>query len=163
MGKKKTMKINDILFRIKTALSLENKSIHEAYALVEYEMSQERLENILKKRQDTGYEDATYEELGLFLDGLVLLKRGVSSTPRDEDEIVALSNNLILKKLRVALELKEPELVILFALAEITITKRQIGSLFRKEGGKNFKPCSDELLLAFLEGLDEFYYDGEEI
>ena len=157
------MKINDILFKIKTALSLENRAICDAYALVGYEMSQERLKNILKKHQDKGYEEATYEELGLFLDGLVLLKRGESNTPQKDDEVVELTNNLILKKLRVALELKEPELVIVFALAEITITKRQIGSLFRKEGGKNFKPCSDELLMGFLEGLDEFYYDGEEI
>jgi uncharacterized protein YehS (DUF1456 family) len=157
------MKINDILFKIKTALSLENRAICDAYALVGYEMSQEQLENILKKHQDKGYEEATYEELGLFLDGLVLLKRGESSTPQKDDEVVELTNNLILKKLRVALELKEPELVIVFALAEITISKRQIGSLFRKEGGKNFKPCSDELLMGFLEGLDEFYYDGAEI
>lgn len=126
-------------------------------------MSQERLTDILKKRQDKGYAEATYEELGLFLDGLILLKRGKASTTKDEDEVFELTNNLILKKLRVALELKEAELVILFALAEVTITKRQIGSLFRKEGGKNFKACSDELLLSFLEGLDEFYYDGKEI
>ena len=157
------MQINDILFKIKTALSLDEEMIIKAYALVEHEMTKDRVTNILKKHQDKGYEEATYEELGLFLDGLVLLKRGVNSTPKDENETVELTNNLILKKLRVALELKEAELVILFALAEVTITKRQIGSLFRKEGGKNFKPCSDELLLSFLEGLDEFYYDGEEI
>lgn len=157
------MQINDILFKIKTALSLDNEAIIKAYTLVEYEMSQERLTDILKKRQDKGYAEATYEELGLFLDGLILLKRGKASTIKDEDEVFELTNNLILKKLRVALELKEAELIILFALAEVTITKRQIGSLFRKEGGKNFKACSDELLLSFLEGLDEFYYDGKEI
>lgn len=157
------MHINDILFKIKTALSLDNETIIKAYTLVEYEMSQERLTDILKKRKDKGYAEATYEELGLFLDGLILLKRGKASTIKDEDEVFELTNNLILKKLRVALELKEAELVILFALAEVTITKRQIGSLFRKEGGKNFKACSDELLLSFLEGLDEFYYDGKEI
>lgn len=157
------MQINDILFKIKTALSLDNEAIIKAYTLVEYEMSQERLTDILKKRQDKGYAEATYEELGLFLDGLILLKRGKASTTKDEDEVFELTNNLILKKLRVALELKEAELIILFALAEVTITKRQIGSLFRKEGGKNFKACSDELLLSFLEGLDEFYYDGKEI
>jgi len=157
------MKINDILFKIQRALSLDNKSIIEAYALAEYTMTEERLVNILKRHQDKGYEEATYEELGVFLDGLVLLKRGPSDKVADENEAVALTNNLILKKIRVAMELKEPELVILFALAEVELTKRQIGSLFRKEGTKNFKACSDELLMAFLEGLDEFYYDGEEI
>jgi len=162
-GENILMQINDILFKIKTALSLESKIIQEAYALVEYEMSEERLENILKKHQDKGYVEATFEELGLFLDGLVILKRGSSDKTQDEDEVVELTNNLILKKIRVAMELKEAELVIVFALAEVTLTKRQIGSLFRKEGGKNFKACSDELLLAFLDGLDEFYYDGEEV
>jgi uncharacterized protein YehS (DUF1456 family) len=157
------MKINDILYKIKKALSLENTQLIEAYKLAEYEMKEERLEAILKRRLDKGYEEATYEELGIFLDGLVLLKRGPSNKVADKNEAVALSNNLILKKIRVAMNLKEPELVILFALAEVELTKRQIGSLFRKEGGKNFKACSDELLEAFLEGLDEFYYDGEEI
>jgi len=157
------MKINDILYKIKKALSLENSQLIEAYKLAEYEMKEERLEAILKRRLDKGYEEATYEELGIFLDGLVLLKRGPSDKVTDENEAVALTNNLILKKIRVAMELKEPELVILFALAEVELTKRQIGSLFRKEGTKNFKSCSDELLEAFLEGLDEFYYDGEEV
>jgi len=157
------MQINDILFKIKTALSLTDKEIIESYHLVGLEMSQERLDSILKRRQDKGYSEATYEELGLFLDGLVALKRGEPSTKRNEDEVVELTNNLILKKLRVAMNLKESELIIIFALAELPLTKRQIGSLFRKEGGKNFKACSDELLLTFIEGLDEFYYDGEEV
>jgi len=156
------MQINDILFKIKKALSLDEKSMQEAYALANYEMSSERLSNILKRRQDKGYEEATYEELGIFLDGLVILKRGPSDKVQKDDAVVELSNNLILKKIRVAMELKEAELIILFALAEVTLTKRQIGSLFRKEGSKNFKACSDELLMAFLDGLDEFYYDGEE-
>jgi len=162
-GVNELMQINDILFKLKTALSIDNESLIKAYALAEYEMKEERLNSILKRRQDKGYEDATYEELGVFLDGLVLLKRGPSDKVANDDEVVALTNNLILKKVRVAMELKEPELVILFALAEVSLTKRQIGSLFRKEGGKNFKECSDELLIKFLEGLDEFYYDGEEV
>ena len=162
-GENILMKINDILFKIQKALSLENERILEAYSLVDYNMRAERLENILKRYQDKDYEEATYEELGLFLDGLVILKRGVSTKVQDDDEVVELTNNLILKKLRVAMELKEAELVILFALAEVVLTKRQIGALFRKEGSKNFKVCSDELLMAFLDGLDEFYYDGEEI
>jgi len=157
------MQINDILFKIKTALSLDNSQIIEAYRLADYEMSEARLKAISKRRLDKGYEEATYEELGVFLDGLVLLKRGPSDKVADDNEAVPLTNNLILKKIRVAMELKEPELVILFALAEVELTKRQIGSLFRKEGTKNFKACSDELLMAFLDGLDEFYYDGEEI
>ncbi|RUM69100.1 MAG: DUF1456 domain-containing protein, partial [Sulfurovum sp.] len=45
--------------------------------------------------------------------------------------------------------------------ADMTLSKQQLSSLFRKETHKNFKACSDELLVAFLEGLDEFYYVGD--
>jgi len=156
-----TMRINDILFKIKTALHLDDTEMIEAYTLVAYPMSPQRLTAILKRRQDRGYESATYEELGVFLDGLIALKRGEPpKIPQAED--VPLSNNLILKKLRIALNLKEAELMIIFALVDAPLTRRQIGSLFRAENHKNFKACSDELLMLFLEGLDEFYYVGDE-
>lgn len=156
------MQINDILFKIKQALSLDNETMIQMYALADHIMSNERLEAILKRRQDKGYEEGTYEELGIFLDGLVIFKRGPSPTPPSDEEVV-LTNNLILKKLRIALELQEEELMIVFALVDVSLTKRQIGALFRKEGHKNFKVCSDELLIAFLNGLDEFYYEGDEL
>lgn len=156
------MKTNDILYKIKTALNLDNETILKAYALASYDMNPEHLENLLKRRQDKGFKICTYEELGVFLDGLVLLKRGPSPKKQNDDEAVELTNNLILKKLRIALELKEPETEIIFNLADVHLTKQQLAAFFRKENHKNFKVCSDELLVAFLEGLDEFYYIGND-
>ncbi|MCD6653481.1 MAG: DUF1456 family protein [Sulfurovum sp.] len=156
------MKTNDILYKIKTALNLDNETILKAYALSSYGMNPEHLENLLKRRQDKGFKICTYEELGVFLDGLVLLKRGPSPKKQNDDEAVELTNNLILKKLRIALELKEPETEIIFNLADVHLTKQQLAAFFRKENHKNFKVCSDELLMAFLEGLDEFYYIGND-
>ena len=155
------MNTNDILFKIKTALSLDNQTIIEAYSFTGYNMKPERLDRLLKRRQDSDFEFCSYEELGLFLDGFVLLKRGPSPKKTDENEVIELTNNLILKKLRIALELKEPEIEIIFGLGEANLSKQQLSSLFRKEGHKNFRECSDELLIAFLNGLDEFYYAGE--
>ena len=134
----------------------------EAYKLEEYKMEASHLESLLKRRLDGGFTVATYEELGVFLDGLVTLKRGPSPKKANDDEAVELTNNLILKKLRIALELKEAETEIIFGLADVELSKQQLASLFRKEGHKNFKECSDELLMAFLDGLDEFYYVGSE-
>lgn len=154
---------NEILYRIHKALNLSIEDMLKAYTLEEYEMEASHLEALLKRRQDDGFMLCSYEELGVFLDGLVTLKRGPSPKKKNEDEVVELTNNLILKKLRIALELKEAETEIIFGLADIELSKQQLASLFRKEGHKNFKACSDELLMAFLEGLDEFYYTGEEI
>ena len=155
------MNTNDILYKIQKALSLSSDDMLKTYELEKYKMESGHLDSLLKKRQDKGYKLCSYEELGVFLDGLVTLKRGPSPKKSDSDEVVELTNNLILKKLRIALELKEAETEIIFSLGEAELSKQQLASLFRKEGHKNFKECSDELLMAFLDGLDEFYYVGE--
>ena len=152
---------NEILFRIQKALNLTIADILEAYKLETYDMEPSHLEALLKRRDDKGFMLCSYEELGVFLDGLVTLKRG-PSPKKNSDEVVELTNNLILKKLRIALELKEAETEIIFGLGDVELSKQQMASLFRKEGHKNFKVCSDELLMAFIEGLDEFYYVGPE-
>ncbi len=154
------IRTNEILYRIQKALNLTTEEMLEAYKLEEYKMDASHLESLLKRRQDDGFSVATYEELGVFLDGLVALKRGPSSK-KPNDEAVELTNNLILKKLRIALELKEAETEIIFGLADVELSKQQLASLFRKESHKNFRACPDELLMAFLDGLDEFYYTGE--
>lgn len=155
------MNTNDILYKIQKALSLSSDDMLKAYELEAYKMESEHLDSLLRKRQDKGYKICSFEELGIFLDGLVTLKRGPSPQKADSNEVVELTNNLILKKLRIALELKEAETEIIFSLGEVELSKQQLASLFRKEGHKNFKECSDELLMAFLDGLDEFYFVGE--
>lgn len=160
------MKTNDILYKIQKALNLSGEEMLEAYRLAEYNMDAAHLDSLLKRRQDEGSKLCSYEELGVFLDGFVLLKRGPAPKKPDngkqsDDDVVELTNNLILKKLRIAMELKEAETEIIFSLAEVELSKQQLASLFRKEGHKNFKVCSDELLMSFLNGLDEFYFTGE--
>jgi len=155
------LKTNDILYKIQKALSLTQEEMIEAYKLADYKMAATHLDSLLKRRQDEDSKLCSYEELGVFLDGFVILKRGPSPKKENNDEIVELTNNLILKKLRIALELKEAETEIIFSLGEAELSKQQLASLFRKEGHKNFKECSDELLMAFLDGLDEFYFVGE--
>ena len=155
------IKTNEVLYRIQKALNLTNEEMIEAYRLEDYKMVASHLDALLKRHQDEGFVQASYEELGVFLDGLVTLKRGPSPKKPNDDEALELTNNLILKKLRIALELKEAETEIIFGLADVQLSKQQLSSLFRKEGHKNFRPCSDELLMAFLEGLDEFYYVGD--
>ncbi len=154
---------NEILYRIQKALDLTIEEMIEAYKLEKFTMKPSHLQSLLKRRQDKSFMLCSYEELGVFLDGLVTLKRGPSPKKSTDEEAVELTNNLILKKLRIALNLKESETEIIFGLADVELSKQQMASLFRKENHKNFKACSNELLMAFLEGLDEFYYSGDEI
>jgi len=64
-----------------------------------------------------------------------------------------LSNNDILKKLRVALELKDDDVIKILKLVDFEISKSEINSLYRNPEHQNFKPCGDQLLRNFLNGL----------
>ena len=64
-----------------------------------------------------------------------------------------LSNNDILKKLRVALELKDDDILQILKLVDYEISKTELSAVFRKEDHTNYMPCGDQLLRNFLNGL----------
>lgn len=64
-----------------------------------------------------------------------------------------MTNNDILKKLRIALELKDTDIIAILKLADFDISKPELSALFRKEDHKNYKECGDQLLRRFLNGL----------
>lgn len=64
-----------------------------------------------------------------------------------------LTNNDILKKLRVALQLKDDDIIKILKLAEFDISIPEINALYQKPGHPNYKDCGDQLLRNFLDGL----------
>lgn len=64
-----------------------------------------------------------------------------------------LTNNDILKKLRVALELRDDDIIEILKLSDFEISKTELSALFRKEDHPNYKKCGDQLLRNFLNGL----------
>jgi len=64
-----------------------------------------------------------------------------------------LSNNQILWKIRIALKLKDSDIIDILKLADFEITKPELSALFRKEGHENYKDCGDQILRRFLDGL----------
>jgi uncharacterized protein YehS (DUF1456 family) len=64
-----------------------------------------------------------------------------------------MTNNDILKKLRIALELRDTDIIEILKLAEFDISKSELSALFRKEGQENYKECGDQILRRFLNGL----------
>jgi uncharacterized protein YehS (DUF1456 family) len=64
-----------------------------------------------------------------------------------------MSNNDIMKKLRVALKLNDQEIIDILKLVDFSITKAELGAIFRNKEHENFKPCGDQILRNFLNGL----------
>ncbi len=153
---------NDTLHRIQTALHLSEEEMLAVYALENHSITPERITAITARLGTPKAETCTYEELGIFLDGLIHLKRGTITNPPPPDAEIVLDNNLVLKKLRIALRLKDPEILIVFGLADRDLSIAQIKDLFRNPAHPRYRPCTDAVLNDFLIGLDEFYYDGSE-
>ena len=153
------MKPGQALHKIRQALRLDDDTLLRIYELESYPMEEKRLKAILKKPSAKGHENADYEELGVFLDGLIRLRRGAPKNPPAEDAEIELDNNLILKKLRIALELKEMDLEAVFELGERPMSRSKLRDLFRSPEHPKYLPCPDAVLNDFLLGLEEFWAD----
>lgn len=64
-----------------------------------------------------------------------------------------MSNNDIMKKLRVAMKFTDDDIVHVLSLVDFRVTKTELNAIFRKEDHPNFKPCGDQILRNFLNGL----------
>lgn len=64
-----------------------------------------------------------------------------------------MTNNDIFKKLRVAHQLRDDEIVEILALVDFRITKSELGAFFRREDHPKYKECGDQILRNFLNGL----------
>jgi len=64
-----------------------------------------------------------------------------------------INNNDIMKKLRVALKLKDSDIIEILKLADFEATPSQLSAIFRREDHPNYVPCGDQLLRRFLDGL----------
>ncbi|HZY38944.1 MAG TPA: DUF1456 family protein [Mucilaginibacter sp.] len=58
-----------------------------------------------------------------------------------------------MKKLRVALKFTDDDIIKVLDLANFRVTKTELTAIFRKEDHPNFKPCGDQILRNFLNGL----------
>ena len=145
------IKTNQILKQLQTLLEVDNAKMHDIFELNGYKIPQKRVDGYLSEEGSKEYLDCGYEAFGEFLDGMIVYKRGEIKSRSDDK--VSLTNNLILKKLRVAFELKESDLFEIFKIVDIDISKGELSSIFRSEDHKKFRYCPDSILILFLDGL----------
>ena len=88
-----------------------------------------------------------------FLDGIVLLRRGPSPSGQRRPFETRITNNLVLKKLRVAFELKDTDMHEIFEDVGLPLSKPELSALFRDPTHKNYRAAGDQVLRNFLKGL----------
>ncbi len=147
---------NSILKSIKKSLNFNDNVMLKVYQLVNYKVTIEDVKDVLREEGDPKFILLNDEALKLFLDGLIVYERGSINKKHSQDKDVILTNNMILKKLRIAFDLKDDDMVRVFSLADINISKSELTPYFRKEGHKNYKQFSESHLKSFIKGYKVF-------
>ncbi len=144
---------NDTLRRLRYALDIDDAKVAELVGLAGRPPTPAQVVGWLKREDEAGHAALSDTLLCRFLDGLIIDKRGPHPSGSVPAPLEFLSNNEVLKKLRIALELKEDGVLAVFKAADFTVTKAELGSFFRKEGHRNFRKCPEQVLRKFIHGL----------
>ncbi len=150
---------NDVLRRLRYALNITDLKVIELFKLAGHQMERPELDSLFKKEDEPGYAECGDAVMERFLEGLVISRRGKkenTDAPKPR-EGTRLSNNDILKGIRIALEFKDDDIIAVMALAGVTLSKPELSSFFRKVGQRNYRPCGDQFLRNFLVGLTAKY------
>lgn len=146
---------NDILRSIRYMLDLSDGKVVDIIQLVDadFAITKEDVQAFLRKDDDPGYVACSDRLLAHFLDGLVIHYRGRNDSLPSRPVEKRITNNLVLKKLRVAFELKDADMHQIFEDAGLPVSKPELSALFRQPAHKNYRPCGDQMLRNFLKGL----------
>jgi uncharacterized protein YehS (DUF1456 family) len=146
---------NDVLRSVRYMLDLSDSRIVEIVKLADesYAIDKAQVHAFLLKDDEEGYLDCSNPVMAHFLDGLVIYKRGKDESRPARPVEVRVTNNVVLKKLRVAFELKDVDMHQILQAAGFPVSKPELNALFRQTGHKNFRVCGDQLLRNFLKGL----------
>lgn len=170
---------NDQLIRIRYALDIKNTDMVEIFRLGGVQLTKEHVLNMLTKPLEDQEKNIKHADdvatnplhlecdnptLDAFFNGLILFKRGKQEEKNGQpQQPVKLAkngstmNNIMLKKLKIALTLTSEDLIEIMKEGGVTVTKSELGALLRKEGERNYKECGDKYARHFLKGLTQRY------
>jgi uncharacterized protein YehS (DUF1456 family) len=114
--------------------------------------TREQISAWLKKDEDEAFQEMKDIELASFLNGFINLKRGKKDGPQFPPE-KELNNNIIFRKLKIALNFKDIDILEVFDLVDLKVGKHELSALFRNPNQSQYRDCQDQFLRNFLYGL----------
>ena len=164
---------NDILIRLRYALDIKDMDMVEIFGLGGIQTTKEEVQEMLSKAKSSSTNEVQDDEyvkkidnitLESFLNGLVRLKRGTQDTkPEDSQKQFLMANdnrnvnNVLLKKVKIALSLTSEDILDILEDTGVNISKSELSAVLRKEGQRNYKECGDRYARNFLKGLASRY------
>ena len=145
---------NDVLRRIRYTFNLRDEKMVAIFAHANCKVSEVQVQNWLKKDDDASMVVIEDVELASFLNGFIIEKRGKREGEQPKPE-KTLTKNIMLMKLKIALQLQNDDIVDLLASTGFTLGKSELTAFFRKPDHKNYRHCKSQFLRNFLQALQD--------
>lgn len=158
------MRNDDVIQSIRYTLDISDAQIADILKLAGYQPARNEIEYIFEQPAEGKDKiDITHELTAYFLDGLIFYKRGKSDKHPQRPISTPVTNNMVLKKLRVAFKLREEDILEMLKKAGFTLSAPELNALFRNKNHRNYQPAGDQVLRYFLKGLTiKFKKPGKE-
>lgn len=150
---------NDVLRRLRYTFDLDDSKMIALFALADVNVTRAQVSDWLKKDDDPSYQACNDLLFATFLNGFINDKRGKKEGDQHSPEN-QLTNNIIFRKLKIALNLKNEDVLELLALVDFHLSNHELSAFFRKPTHKNYRECKDQVLRNFLKGLQIKYRDN---
>lgn len=151
---------NDILRKIRYTFEFGDSKMIEIFGSAGLSVTRAQISDWLKKEDDPAYQIISDFQLASFLNGLIIEKRGKKEGPQPIPEN-KLNNNIILRKLKIAMNLKDDDVLNILELASVKFSKHELSAFFRKPDQSQYRECKDQFLRNFLRGMQLRYHDGK--
>jgi len=147
---------NDIIRQIRYAFDYNDAKMMQLFALADLEVTRSQVSNWLRKEGHPAYQELTDKQLAYFLNGLINDKRGLKEGVPMEPEN-RLNNNIKLRKLKIALNMRDEDIIKTMSLAGLRIGKPELSAFFRNPSHRQYRQCKDQFLRNFLHGVQIKY------
>lgn len=148
---------NDVLRRLRYTFNYNDKQMIAIFLSAGFTVTREKVSQWLKKDSDTDFVSCQDIELANFLNGFIINKRGKKEGIQVLPE-KRLTNNIVLTKLKIALNLKAEELIELLNSVDFRLNKAELSAFSRKTDHKHYRECKDQVLRNLLQAIDKKYH-----
>lgn len=151
------MSYNHVLRRLRFAYDFSGNEMIDIFNLGGIEVTIEQVDRWLKKEHLEDFDPISNEDMNSFLDGFIIKHRGKKDGQEPERNDF-LDNNLIFRKIKIALALKDTDIVSLLSLSKFDMSKSEINAFFRNPNHPKYRQCKDQVLRVFLQGIIKKQY-----
>lgn len=144
--------------RIRYIFDFNDSKMIDIFSLADYQVTRAQISDWLKKDDDPAYKNLNDNQLAIFLNGFINDRRGKQEGNQPLPE-KRLNNNIIFRKLKIALNLKDDEILEILGLVDMHISKHELSAFFRNPDQNQYRRCEDQILRNFLHGLQVKYHD----